>query len=126
MYSHLVSIEVRVECGTYQGMQFDCLTFYQDRLKCLNTKSVQCRCTVQHNRMFLDHLFQHIPYLRIQSLYQLLGIFDILADSLGYQLFHYKRLEQFNCHFLGQTTLINFQFRSYDDNGTSGIVYTLT
>ena len=126
MYCHLVSIEVRVKCGTYQGMQFDGLTFYQNGLKCLNTKSVQCRCTVQHNRMFLNNLFQHIPYLRIQSLYQLLGILDVLADSLGYQLFHYKGLKQLNCHFLGQTALINLQFRSYDDNGTSGVVYTLT
>jgi len=126
VYSHLVSIEVRVECGTYQGMQLDCLTFYQDRLKCLNAQSVQCRRTVQHNRMFLDNLFQHIPYLCIQLFYQLLRILDVLADSLGYQFFHYERLEQFDCHFLRQTTLIDLQFRSNDDNGTSGVIYTLT
>ena len=107
-------------------MQLDCLTFYQDRLKCLNAQSVQCRRTVQHNRMFLDNLFQHIPYLCIQLFYQLLRILDVLADSLGYQFFHYERLEQFDCHFLRQTTLIDLQFRSNDDNGTSGVVYTLT
>ena len=95
-------------------------------IKGVNAQSVQCRRTVQHNRMFLDNLFQHIPYLCIQLFYQLLRILDVLADSLGYQFFHYERLEQFDCHFLRQTTLIDLQFRSNDDNGTSGVIYTLT
>ena len=33
MDSHLVSVEVGVECGTNKRMQLDSLTFYQDRLE---------------------------------------------------------------------------------------------
>ena len=39
MNSHLITIEVGIECGTNERMQFDCFTFYQNRLKCLNTQS---------------------------------------------------------------------------------------
>ena len=67
VYSHLVTIEVGVERGTNKGMQLDRLTFYQDRLKCLDTQSVQCRRTVQHNRMLFDDIFQNIPNLRVCS-----------------------------------------------------------
>ena len=63
-------------------MQLDRLSFYQDGFKCLNTQPVQCRRTVQHDRMFLDDLLQHIPYLCIHLVYQLLGILDVLADAL--------------------------------------------
>ena len=44
--SHLVTIEIGVERCTYQWMKLDCLTFYKDRLKCLDTQSVKCRSTV--------------------------------------------------------------------------------
>ena len=36
-----------------------------------------------------------------------------------------KGLEQLQCHLLGQAALIHFQFRTYNDNGTSGVVNTL-
>ena len=126
VYSHLVTIEVGVERGTNKGMQLDRLTFYKDRLKCLDTQSVQCRCTVQHNRMLFDDIFQNVPNLRIQPFYQLLRIFDVLGNASAYQLLHYKGLEQLDCHFLRKTALINFQFGTNDDNGTSGIVNTLS
>ena len=102
------------------------LTLYQDRLESLNTQTVQCRSTVQHNRMLFDDVLQDIPYLRLKALYHLLGIFDIVSSTVGNQLFHYEGLEQLDGHLFGQTALINLQLRSYDDNGTSGIVYTFT
>ena len=37
-----------------------------------------------------------------------------------------ERLEQNQCHLLGKAALHEFQFRSDNDNGTSGIVHTLT
>ena len=126
MDSHLVSVKVSVECGTYKRMQFDRTTLYQDRFKRLNTKSVQCRCTVQHNRMLFNDVLKDIPYLRLKTFYHLLGIFNIVRGAVGNQLFHYKRFKQLNRHLFGQTTLIDLQFRSYNDNGTSGIVYTFT
>ena len=126
MYRHLVAVEVSIKCRTYKRMQLNCLTLYQNRLKSLNTQSVQSRRTVQHNRMFSDDFFQNIPYLCIQSLYKFLGIFDILRNTSRYEFFHYKRFKQLDRHFLRQTALVNFQFRSYDDNGTTRIINTFS
>ena len=126
MDSHLVSVEIGVERCTNQWMKLDSLTFYKNRFKCLNTKSVQCRGTVQHNRMLFDYFFQNIPYFRLKSFYHLLSIFNIVCCSVLNQFFHNKWFEQLDCHFFRQTTLVDLKFRSYNDNGTSGIVNTLT
>ncbi len=125
MYSHLVPVKVCIKCRTHKRMQLDGLTFYQDRFKCLDAKSVQGRGAVEHHRMFLDHLFQYIPDLGIHLVYQFLGILDVLADALGHQFFHHKRLKQLYGHFLGQAALVNLQFRSHHDNGTAGVVHAL-
>ena len=126
MHSHLVSIEVGVERGTYQWMKLDCLTFYQDWLKCLNTKSVKRRGTVQHNWMLFDYILQYIPYFWLQRLNLLLCCLYVCSNTTCCQFFHYERLEQLDCHFLWKSTLINLQLRTNYDNGTSGIVNTLT
>ena len=57
-----------IESTLYQRMQLNRLTFYQNRLERLNTKPVKRRGAVQHNRMLLNHILQHIPYLRLYSL----------------------------------------------------------
>ena len=126
MHCHLVAVEVRVECGTYKGMQLNCLTLYQNGLKCLNTKSVKCRCTVQHYGMLLDHLFEDVPNLGVQSLHKLLCVLNVLADALCHQLLHNEGLEQLDGHLLGKTALIDLQLGTYHDNGTTRVVYTLT
>ena len=126
MYGHLVTIEVSIERGTYQRMQLDGFTFHQNRFERLDTQTMQGRCTVQHDRMLLDHFLKDIPNLRLQLLYHLFGIFNVMCSAVGYQLFHYERLEQLDSHLLWQTTLIDFKFRSYNDNGTTGIVDTFT
>ena len=78
MNSHLVSIEVCVERGTYKRMKFDSFTLYKNGLKCLNTQSVKCRSTVQHNGMLMYNILKHIPYLVVKSVNKLLGVLDIL------------------------------------------------
>ena len=107
MDSHLVTIEIGIVCGTNKRMKFDCFTFYKDRLKCLDTKSVQCRSTVQHNRMLFDNFFQNVPYLCLKFLYHFLCTFNIMSGSVCNKLFHNKRFEQLNRHLFRQTTLIN-------------------
>ena len=96
MYSHLVTVEVRIERGTYKRMQLDCLTFYQNRFECLNTQSVQSRRTVQHNRMLFNNILQHIPYLCLQALYHLLCALDIVCSSVLNQLLHNEGLPSTN------------------------------
>ena len=78
MYRHLVAVKVSVKRCTHQRVELDRLTLDQDRLKCLNTQSVQCRCTVQHDRVLLDDLLKHIPHGLIQFLDKLLGMLDVL------------------------------------------------
>ena len=87
---------------------------------------MQCRCSVQHNRMFFDNILQNIPYSRLQLLNHFLGVLNVVRSSVGNKLFHNERFEQLNGHLFRKTTLINLKFRSYNDNGTSGIVNSFT
>ena len=100
-------------------MQLDCLTFYKDRLECLDTKSVKSRSTVQHYRVLFDNLLQYIPYFRLESLDHFLGALNIVCGSVCCKLLHNERLEKLDCHLLRKTTLIDFQLWLYADNGTS-------
>ena len=87
---------------------------------------MQGRRAVQHNRVLFNNIFQHVPNLRLETLYHFLGRFDIVGQSAGNQFFHNERFEQLNGHFLRQTTLINLQLRTYNDNRTAGIVNTFS
>src|SRR5690625_6453070 len=57
--SHLVTIKVRVKCGTGERVQTDRFVFNQYRLISLDTESVKCRRTVQQNRVSVNHIFQY-------------------------------------------------------------------
>ena len=124
--SHLVSVEVRIKCRTNQRMQFQRASFYQNRLKRLDTQPMQGRSTVQHNRIFLNDGFQRIPYTRICRFNRFLCTLDILSLAQIGQPLHDKRLKQFQSHFFRQSALIQLQFRTDHDNATTGIVNTFT
>ena len=87
---------------------------------------MQCRGTVQENWMFFDNLFQGFPYTRAYAFYLALSSLNIGCLSTFYQAFHNEWLEQFQCHFFRQTTLMHFKFWTYYDNGTTGVVNTFT
>ena len=125
MHRHLVAVEVRVKGRTYQRVKLDRLTFYQYRLKSLDSQSMKGRGTVEHNRMLLDNAFQNVPYLRTYFFHHSLGALDVMGVTVFHQFFHNKRLEQFQSHFLWQSTLPEPQFRTYYDYGTAGVVNTL-
>ena len=76
--------------------------------------------------MLFDYFFKHIPYLRLKSFYHFLGALDIMSNSFSCQFFHNKRLKQLDCHLFWQTTLIDLKFWLYTDNGTSGVVNSLS
>ena len=65
----------------------------KNRLKRLDTQTMQCRCTVQHNRMFFDNIFEDIPDFRLKFFDHLLSILDVMRSSVCNQLFHYERFE---------------------------------
>ncbi len=124
--SHLVTVEVRVIRSTNERVQLDCLAFDQSRFECLDTQTVQSRCTVQQNRVFADHFVQDIPNDSFFALHHLLGGLDSGRQTAGFQLAIDERLEQFQRHLLRQTALMQTQSRAYGDNGTTGVVDTLT
>ena len=124
MNGHLVTVKVCIECSTHQRMQFDRLTFHKDRLKCLNSQSVQRRRTVQHDRMLFDDFLQHIPHFRLQTFHHFLGALDIVCGIVCHQFFHNKGLEQLDRHLLRKTALVDLQLRPDHDNRTSGIIHT--
>ena len=126
MYSHLVSVEVGVESGTYERMELDGTAFYEYRLECLDGKSVERRSTVEENGVIHDDLFEDIPDLRYSFVYLLSCSLDVeLVVDLN-ELLDYEGLEELKSHLLRETALMHLKFRSDDDNGTSGVVYTLT
>ena len=125
MDCHLVPVKVSVKSRTNQRMKLNSLTFYQDRLKCLDSQSVKRRRTVQHHWMLLDHFLQHIPHLGLQALHHLLGALNIMSRTVLHQLLHHKGFKQLNGHLLGQAALIDLKLRPHHDNRTAGIVYPL-
>ena len=125
MNCHLVAVEVRVVSGTGERVKFQGATFGEYRLKRLNTESVKCRRTVQKYRVFLDDFFENAPNICV-------GAFDFSFRRFNRRVavcgkaFHDERFKQFECHFFRQAALMKFQFRSDDDNRTSGIIDTFT
>ena len=80
--------------------------------------SVEAQAEARYLMLF-DNFLEYIPYLRHDSLNHLLGCFYVVCDSLAYKFFHNERLEQFECHCLRKSALVELQVRSYYDYGTS-------
>ena len=123
---HLVTIEVGVICRTNQRVQLDSFTFDQYRFKCLDTQTVQSRCTVQQYRVFADNFVQDIPNDSFFALNHLLSGFDGGGQATQFQLAVDERFEQLQRHFLRQTALMQTQVWTYGDYRTTGVVNTLT
>ncbi len=126
MHGHLVSVEVRIESGAYHRVQTDRLSLDQYRLKSLNGKSVQSRCAVKQDIVVLDDLIEDFVCFLGIGIHHAAGGSDIVREFLLDQFLNNKRFEQFERHFLRQSALMEFQFRTDDDDGTSRIIHTLS
>ena len=126
MHSHLVTVEVGVEGRTDEWVQLDGRTLDEVGFECLDRQTVQRRSTIQEHQVFLDDFFEHVPHLGFDPFDQLLGGFDIADNAVGYQALHHKRLEQLECHLLGQTTLMELEVWTDHDDRTARVVDTLT
>ncbi len=126
MDSHLVTVKVGVECRTCERMQLDGLSFNHPWLECLDTETVEGRCTVEEHRMSLHHVFKYVPDDRILAVNNLLcglyGLYDTALDELADD----KWLVKFGSHIFRQTALVHVEFRANDDNRTCRIIDTLT
>src|SRR4051794_4749125 len=106
-------------------MNLDGLAFDQLRLEGLNAEAVQGRCAVEHHGVLGDDLFEHVPHHRTRTLDHALRTLDVLRVVEVDQPLHDERLEQLECHLLGQTALVQLQLRADDDDRTAGVVDTL-
>ena len=61
MNRHLVAVKVGVKCRADEWVQLNCLAFNQHWLKRLNTQTVQCWCTVEHDWVLANDFFENIP-----------------------------------------------------------------
>ena len=118
VYSHLVTVEVGIECRTCQRVQLDSLTLDEFRLESLDTQTVQCRCTVQEHGMTLHDVLEDIPDDGLTTVDNLLGRLHRLHDSALDELADDERLVELGCHQLRQTALAHLQLRTDDDNRT--------
>ena len=98
----------------------------ENRLKCLNRKSVKGRRTVEKNRMILDNMLKSVPNFRTYTFNTFFSILYVGSFAGFYKSFHNKRLEEFKSHFLRKTALINLKIRTDNYNRTSGIVNTFS
>src|SRR5690554_1494709 len=126
VHGHLVAVEVGVIGHANQRMKLNRLAFDQQRLECLDTKTVQGGRTVQQHRVLLDHLIENIPDLVLLLLHHLLGTFDGGDVALLFELIIDKRLEELERHLLGQTALVQLELGTDDDDRTTGIVDAFT
>ena len=123
---HLVTVKVSVECSTNEWVKLNRFTFNQFWLECLNTQTVKSRSTIQKNRVSFQYIFKDIPNNRIFTIYDFLGRLNCFYNSSFNEFPDNKRLEKLSRHFLWKTTLVKFQFRTYDDNRTTGVVNPFT
>ena len=72
--SHLVSVKVSVEGGTYQGVELYSLSFYENGFKSLYGGSVECGSSVEEDGVLLDHLFQAFPNFGSLLFNELFGV----------------------------------------------------
>ena len=124
MAGHLVTVEVSVVAWAYKRMQLDRAAFPEDRFESLDTESVQRRCAVQEDRVFLDDIAKDFPDFRSELIDLLACRFEVACDASLDEFMHDERFEEFDRHFLRQATLVHFEFRTDNDNGTTGIVDT--
>ena len=126
MNSHLVAVKVSVKSGTDQRVKLDRFTLNQLRFKRLDTKTVKRWCTVEHDRVFADHLIKNVPNFRAFFLNKFLCLFDRRREAFCVETRIDKRLEQLQRHLLGQAAFMQFQLRANNDHRTTGIIDAFT
>ena len=119
---HLVTVEVRVEPLTGQGVQHDGVALDQNGLERLDAHPVQRRRTVQQNRVLMDDLLKDIPDLIVPSLDHSLGALDRIGVPVLLEVANDERLIQLQRDLFGEPTLVEFQIGTDDDHGPRRVV----
>src|SRR5665213_440406 len=115
VHRHLVTVEIGVERCTHKRMKLNCFSFDEFWLESLNTQSVQCRSTIQKNRMSTQNIFKNIPNHSVFSVNDFFRRLYRFHNSALDEFANDKRFEKFGCHVFRQTAFVQFQFWSNDD-----------
>src|SRR5690606_10321907 len=68
----------------------------------------------------------HVPHLRARTLDHALCALDVLRVAQVDKALDHERLEQLECHLLGQTALVELELRADDDDRAAGVVDALS
>ncbi len=126
VHSHLVAVEVGIECRTCQRMQLDSLALDHLGLEGLDAETVKRRSTVEQHGVTLHHIFEDIPYHRFLAVNDLLGALHSLHDAALDELADHERLVELSSHVLGDAALVHLQLGTYNDHRTCRVVDALT
>ena len=76
--------------------------------------------------MATEDIFKNLPNHLVFTVDQFFGRFYRFYNTAFNQFPNNERLEQFGSHRFRDTAFVQFQGRTYDDNGTTGVVDTFT
>ncbi len=116
--SHLVAVEVGVECRTCEWVELDCLAFDHLGLEGLDAETVKSRCTVEKHGVAFHHMLEDIPYDGLLAVDDLLGALDSLDDAALDELADHERLVELGSHVFGDAALVHLELGTNDDNRT--------
>src|SRR4030095_10485815 len=126
MHCHLIAIEVRVERCTDERVNLDGFALNQHRLECFNAKTMERRSAVEQNRLVFDDFLKDVPPHGVLPLDHFFCSLHRSAMATLLEPVVNERLEQLERHLLRQTTLMQIQLRTHDDDGTSGVIHALS
>ena len=124
--SHLVTIVVGVETVCDEWMELDCLTFDELWLEGLDRETVERWCAVEEDILAFDNLVECIPNHSFALLDQARCRTNVVCIFILNKPRDDEWLEEFKCHLLWQTTLVNAEFWTDDNHGAARVVNALT
>ena len=106
-------------------MNADGVAFNKHRFEGLDAHAVKGRSAVEEHGMVLDDLFEDVPNFLGLALQHLLSRLDGVGVAQFLETANNEGLEKLQSDLLRQTTLVQPQFRTDDDDGPGGIVDAL-
>ena len=125
VYGHLIAVEVRIVCGTYERMNPDRVAFDKLRFKSLNRQTMQGRGAVKKHWMFAGHFVQCVPDNGLFPFDHLFRRADGMHLPQFFEAADNKRFKQNKSHLLRQSTLVELELRTNHDDGTSRVIHPL-
>ncbi len=93
MHRHLISVEVGIESGTDERVDMDSLTLDENRLKGLDTETMQCRSTIEEDVVILGNALENVPDFFSTRSDHPLGILHVVSHALIDEIPYHEGLE---------------------------------